>query len=115
MRISRQTNRLCQRPVNISHNPRRGYEESGRQSTVYYIHETSLDDFKRVNDTHGHAIGDKLLTMIGRRLANVLDDNCVLARMGGDEFALVHLLAFRVVACSLSTYRTRSSKPPGVA
>jgi diguanylate cyclase (GGDEF)-like protein len=48
-----------------------------------------LDGFKAVNDTHGHAAGDALLTEVGVRLRAGLRDGEVAARLGGDEFALL--------------------------
>jgi diguanylate cyclase (GGDEF)-like protein/PAS domain S-box-containing protein len=48
-----------------------------------------LDGFKRVNDSFGHAAGDELLTRISGAMRSILRDGDVLARMGGDEFALI--------------------------
>ncbi|MFF9409052.1 GGDEF domain-containing protein [Streptomyces anandii] len=45
-----------------------------------------LDDFKAVNDTHGHAAGDAVLTATARRLADWCGDHGIAARLGGDEF-----------------------------
>ena len=45
-----------------------------------------LDNFKQVNDLHGHATGDAVLTEIARRIITQLPDKAVLARLGGDEF-----------------------------
>jgi diguanylate cyclase (GGDEF)-like protein len=42
-----------------------------------------------VNDIHGHAAGDRVLNEVSQRLTKVLDDDCMLARIGGDEFAVV--------------------------
>ena len=48
-----------------------------------------LDGFKLVNDSHGHGHGDKALIAISQRLSSVSEDTGFLARVGGDEFALI--------------------------
>ena len=48
-----------------------------------------IDHFKYINDTLGHAIGDRLLAGIARRLSSVLGPGAVFGRMGGDEFIAV--------------------------
>jgi len=48
-----------------------------------------LDHFKQINDTHGHDVGDEVLTAIGLRLAHRLRQGDVIARVGGEEFAAV--------------------------
>jgi diguanylate cyclase (GGDEF)-like protein len=57
-----------------------------------------LDQFKQVNDRHGHAAGDELLVDLGRKWREELRGSEVLARFGGDEFALVLAGAGRVGA-----------------
>ncbi|MES2988291.1 MAG: EAL domain-containing protein [Pseudomonadota bacterium] len=47
-----------------------------------------LDDFKAVNDTLGHPIGDEMLRMVAKRLSDVSDKSFV-ARLGGDEFVIM--------------------------
>lgn len=48
-----------------------------------------LDDFKEVNDQYGHAAGDALLCAVGARLLRCVGDSNTLARIGGDEFAIL--------------------------
>ena len=50
-----------------------------------------LDNFKPVNDIHGHHIGDLVLVEVGKRLANIRTDQVQFYRLGGDEFAF-HLV-----------------------
>ena len=45
-----------------------------------------LDSFKRINDEHGHAVGDYVLTLFGERLKRATRGSDVVARYGGDEF-----------------------------
>lgn len=48
-----------------------------------------IDHFKRVNDLRGHALGDRLLALLGQRLHLLFDDQVVLSRLGGDAFAVL--------------------------
>ncbi|MFC9799502.1 GGDEF domain-containing protein [Streptomyces bacillaris] len=48
-----------------------------------------LDDFKTINDTHGHAAGDAVLTATAERLARWCERHGIAARLGGDEFAAI--------------------------
>ena len=47
-----------------------------------------VDDFKSVNDTQGHGVGDLLLQSIAQRIKDCVGDGDILARLGGDEFAI---------------------------
>ncbi len=47
-----------------------------------------MDHFKEVNDTFGHASGDRVLEALTERLTRVLSSESVLGRLAGDEFAL---------------------------
>lgn len=48
-----------------------------------------LDNFKQVNDMHGHSVGDQVLVELARRIEKQLPQGSLLARLGGDEFAFV--------------------------
>lgn len=48
-----------------------------------------VDDFKRINDAHGHDVGDRLLVAVARRLRENLRPGTTIARLGGDEFAVL--------------------------
>ena len=61
-------------------------EEGDSIVTVLFI---DLDGFKNVNDTLGHAVGDLLLSMVSDRLSKCVQPSDILARMGGDEFAII--------------------------
>lgn len=65
------------------------WAEGRRKGTRFALALLDLDDFKPVNDVFGHAAGDALLAGIARNLAEVLPRGALLARMGGDEFAVL--------------------------
>jgi diguanylate cyclase (GGDEF)-like protein len=59
---------------------------SGRHPVVCFL---DLDGFKAVNDAHGHAVGDQLLTQVGRRVLSCVRETDVVARLSGDEFGVL--------------------------
>ncbi len=65
---------------------RAGTGSDGASFAVLFL---DVDRFKLINDSIGHASGDEMLIEIGRRLAGVLGDTGVVARFGGDEFAIL--------------------------
>lgn len=60
--------------------------EAGAQGRDLAVMVLDLDRFKQVNDLHGHAAGDAVLTDIAARLAATLPEGALLARIGGEEF-----------------------------
>ncbi|MFJ7905957.1 EAL domain-containing protein [Kitasatospora sp. NPDC096204] len=69
----------------VGHALSRG-ERSGAVTGVLFI---DLDDFKVVNDTQGHAVGDELLVAVSLRISTALRASDTAARLGGDEFAVL--------------------------
>jgi diguanylate cyclase (GGDEF)-like protein len=62
-----------------------------KRGEIVATHIFDLDHFKTVNDTLGHPTGDKLLTMAADRLRTLVRETDTIARMGGDEFAIVQV------------------------
>jgi diguanylate cyclase (GGDEF)-like protein len=62
-----------------------------KRGEIVATHLLDLDYFKNVNDTLGHPVGDKLLRMVADRLRRLVQEGETVARMGGDEFAIVQV------------------------
>ena len=60
-----------------------------RQSSLLALLFIDLDNFKDVNDTLGHPIGDKLLVRAAKRITRCVRESDTVARMGGDEFTVI--------------------------
>lgn len=101
-----------------------GHEQRG--FTVALI---DLDGFKPVNDQFGHSVGDQLLIEVAQRLQQACGENGIVARMGGDEFAILlspdstisssacadHLLTALVPPCVVDDHIIRVQASVGVA
>ena len=73
-------------------------KRSGRYAAVMAL---DLDNFKRINDAHGHAVGDLLLIEVARRITSCVREVDTVARIGGDEFV--------AMLCELDTDKTQSA------
>ncbi|MBB3066878.1 GGDEF domain-containing protein [Limibacillus halophilus] len=62
---------------------------SARRDRSFHVIVIDVDQFKQINDKHGHAAGDKVLIEVGERLRRQVRATDVVARIGGDEFAVI--------------------------
>jgi len=65
----------------------------GKQFALLYI---DIDEFKGINDSLGHHVGDELLKAVASRIRRCIADNDLIARLGGDEFAVIRSAASSV-------------------
>ncbi len=69
------------------------FEESYRlaraTTEVMCVAFCDIDHFKRINDTHGHEAGDRVLKLVADSLSLISDDSCHVARHGGEEFVML--------------------------
>ncbi|MCL6712508.1 diguanylate cyclase [Pseudomonas sp. R2.Fl] len=75
-------------------------ERSGEALALMYL---DIDHFKCINDTHGHAVGDKVIREFARRLVSCVRATDLVVRLGGDEFVILlehitHPVMVKVVA-----------------
>ena len=77
---------LCNRVGLSALVARRSIKQKGRKHGLLYL---DLDWFKLVNDSYGHPVGDTLLKMVADRFRHIVGPHDVIARMGGDEFAIL--------------------------
>lgn len=91
-----------------------------RKQTTFAVFYMDLDGFKSINDTLGHDVGDAALIAVSKRLNEVVRESELLARVGGDEFALIvedfaksddlNLLAQRIIAALAKPVLTIKNK-----
>lgn len=91
------------------------FQRSGKLTGVIVL---DIDNFKAINDTHGHRAGDKVLTQLTEQWTKLLPAESLLARLGGDEFLILtgatDLTEVRQLARHL-THRARYQVSYGVA
>ena len=76
-------------------------QESRFNDLIFYM--VDLDDFKEVNDTYGHSVGDKVLLEVTRRINSVIRSSDFLVRWGGDEFLIVSRFSNRAEAAAFAS------------
>ena len=78
----------------------------GEQLAVLYL---DLDHFKSVNDTLGHHVGDNLLVVVAERLRKCVSEVDMVARVGGDEFAVIQTGVERITDTEMLARRIRDT------
>lgn len=91
-----------------------------RRESLLAVMFLDLDQFKRVNDTQGHASGDEVLKLVARRLESVVRDSDTVSRFGGDEFVVLlpdiaHARDAGVIAAKMLEALARPDGLPGTA
>jgi diguanylate cyclase len=66
-----------------------GLRAAHRHQNILALLFLDINDFKCINDVHGHAVGDRLLCVVARRLEGCVRETDTVARMGGDEFTVL--------------------------
>ena len=74
-----------------------------------------IDHFKSINDNHGHQAGDQVLQQVAKMLKTELQDSIMVARFGGEEFAIVMKAPMRVAADKMNAVRRTLAGQPMVA
>lgn len=64
-------------------------EQSRREGDTFCLMLFDIDLFKRINDSYGHIVGDKVLSEFGKQLSRLVRGSDFLARFGGEEFAIL--------------------------
>ena len=86
------------------------YADKRMQYAVMFI---DIDNFKNINDTYGHTIGDKLLEIVAKRMQVHVRQKDIIARLGGDEFAiLVHDIRNPTIAGNIANKILDSLQKP---
>ncbi|HEX2824318.1 MAG TPA: diguanylate cyclase [Streptosporangiaceae bacterium] len=84
-------------------------QQAGRVAVLF----CDLDHFKQVNDTLGHAAGDRLLVKVGRRLTRMAREQDTVGRFGGDEFVMIgRAVLSEIEAASLAARVMRTVQQP---
>jgi len=63
--------------------------QSARHQNRYGVMMIDIDFFKKVNDTYGHEVGDKVIELIGKTIRNSIRESDIAARYGGEEFVVL--------------------------
>jgi diguanylate cyclase (GGDEF)-like protein len=83
---------------------------ASRHGAACAIGYLDIDDFKQINDTHGHAAGDAALLEAGKLLLATLHNSGIVGRMGGDEFVFAFVARPEALDQAMSNFVNRTAK-----
>ncbi|GAA5508513.1 GGDEF domain-containing protein [Novipirellula caenicola] len=78
------------------------FRKGGRSFALALV---DIDHFKSFNDTHGHQVGDQVLQQVAKLLQLELDDAIIVARFGGEEFAILMSVPLQIAADKMNKVR----------
>ncbi|MCW8863480.1 MAG: bifunctional diguanylate cyclase/phosphodiesterase [Colwellia sp.] len=94
-------------------------EKQIKSNTPFYLLYVDINDFRRHNEFYGHDEGDKLLVEISGRIKSTIKESDFIARVGGDEFAIIlnnvdnqewcEKVVERIIGCTRKGFETRKS------
>ncbi len=87
-------------------------QRSSRTDLIYCVALCDIDNFKKINDTYGHAVGDEVLRRFASRLKTTLRNYDVLGRFGGEEFLIALQLKPEEATASFERLRTIIDSAP---
>lgn len=65
------------------------YNKAKKDSDRYYVMMIDVDNFKSINDTYGHQIGDKVLSAVAKTIKESIREDDIIGRYGGEEFIVI--------------------------
>ncbi|HEU5253900.1 MAG TPA: GGDEF domain-containing protein [Solirubrobacterales bacterium] len=113
----RQFDETLERELARRSQPRGGRRDTDRSPLALLV--LDLDDLKGINDNHGHPVGDAVLRQVAERAQSILRSSDTLARIGGDEFAVIApgahgegaRLMGEAISSAISTHYSDSGTP----
>jgi two-component system cell cycle response regulator len=91
------------------------FDNADRNGTELAVALLDLDNFKQINDTHGHQVGDEVLRRVASRLVSCVRGNDATCRVGGDEFLILMTETNAEIAATVADRVSRAIKDSPIA
>lgn len=107
------TDALTQLPNRMAHEfYLKAIIQKAQVGSTYAVAMVDIDEFKSINDTWGHSVGDEVLSDFGGRLKSEIGRSGFVSRLGGDEFTVVAKLSSEKLSAKLSRLREELKSRP---